>query len=1170
MKAEVEQADATVRELMLERRSQLDRTILATETQIEWQKTARHNEATARGTKAKSDLSEVFWSHREDIEKSIALWTGYAETLRTFHTARVQQDIAANVKEADRQAEMYWRIYIRYQSRGAEGRGAVQRDAAFAVARALAKEFQKSEPELIAAIATMTTQIANDVRAAGNQVFADFDEALPPLLLGIDEQVAAAQADIARKAREAQAKLVGPAQELRDRLAFLEREALARNAAIRAKIDRQIDTGRSSADRQFRRAVPQAMKPISGVVGGAAEIFATADTLDPDASWQFVDEVVEFTRGAAEETGAVFLEARTSVADALNRPAPAARRALTAVQNELATILRTEGVAAEFALTDYAVAVDDNYGATITALDKTFVEAKGEATRKLAPAVKEVQTALRTALYVDAAPQIRDQVKAALYKQILGLRGLERAMHGAAREAAWRYDHPRLKYVVDAVEFALEFAAILFVAITVVFALILAFKAILAGLVAFLALFVGQMAATLILAFVGGAALGYFGARAYEERVAKGQSGGAAFLGAVADISGLTAIRSGLTDDSLTIAERGMRIGVGLFSVLALGGARLLRAIKIRLPSRFTDPRGAAPPLPAKPAPPPGMPTPAPVPSVTPAKGPISFELPNAPPPAPTPAIPPAPTPAIAPAKGPIGFDLPTAAPRAPVPIDVPPPLSPRVTGFVRKIETPPPRGPAPQEPPVMRQMPPARMMPSSSSGQGVVGSVRPAATGQRFGQPTKAMAGKGSHEAPKAASAAEPGVVQPPKRPSVAKQPPSGGGAPPAKPTEHPDPWPKQQGTRPKPAEPQRLAERAGPKSKGRVRKIFREGYLAALMRGAPPDVLPSIGAGGTPAVVARAPARVTADPATKPDLPSVTRTAPVAPAPARVAVDPATMPDLPPVARTTPVAPAPAPARSTPAVAEAPALAPAAAGATAVTTATGEGAAATIVTPTDPKKAAKDAAKEKLEAKKAEVLEKIEEAKEKKLIVYSEIEEANQQLKQRLTNAQKEEIRQEKADLAREANRVVIPEENRLIRQYEDLQITQYERARAYSYSDSAARAVLSRSGGLDEISLTKPSEPSIDHVVSIEEMSTYEGFDELVDDDLHEVLSLLQNLRLMEKARNSSKQSKRWVEWAGGLRLYGEPAWRRMVDAESDLRVEIKKLIKRLVAKRKRSTH
>ena len=129
-------------------------------------------------------------------------------------------------------------------------------------------------------------------------------------------------------------------------------------------------------------------------------------------------------------------------------------------------------------------------------------------------------------------------------------------MHGAAREAAWRYDHPKLKYVVD----ALEWVGGVFVAIALLIAIVLAFKAILAAL----AIVLGKMVAELVAGFVAGFLIGYFGAQAYEARVAKGQSGGAAFLGALADISGVTALRRSFTDDSLSMFKRGMLFGEGL------------------------------------------------------------------------------------------------------------------------------------------------------------------------------------------------------------------------------------------------------------------------------------------------------------------------------------------------------------------------------------------------------------------------------------------------------------------------------------------------------------------------------------------------------------------------------------------------------------------------------
>ncbi len=217
------------------------------------------------------------------------------------------------------------------------------------------------------------------------------------------------------------------------------------------------------------------------------------------------------------------------------------------------------------------------------------------------------------------------------------------------------------------------------------------------------------------------------------------------------------------------------------------------------------------------------------------------------------------------------------------------------------------------------------------------------------------------------------------------------------------------------------------------------------------------------------------------------------------------------------------------------------------------------------DEEAASKARGKAKVEAAKVRTKAKIDDVKERKTQILVEIDEATQRGKQRLSNTQRAELDREKADLAREY-RKAIEEENELRRQYNELEISQYERARAFSYSDTAAKEIVGRSGGLDEMSGKKPSTPSIDHVVSIEEMSSFEGFDDLVLEDLRAVLSRTDNLRLMEKALNSSKSGKRWANWVEGRR-YGEVMWQQMVELESRLRRLIQDDIKARVAKRHR---
>ena len=93
------------------------------------------------------------------------------------------------------------------------------------------------------------------------------------------------------------------------------------------------------------------------------------------------------------------------------------------------------------------------------------------------------------------------------------------------------------------------------------------------------------------------------------------------------------------------------------------------------------------------------------------------------------------------------------------------------------------------------------------------------------------------------------------------------------------------------------------------------------------------------------------------------------------------------------------------------------------------------------------------------------------------------------------------------------------------------------------------------------------TIDHIVPIEEIVQMDRWNDLSPSDQQAVLSRLDNLKLMERALNSSKGSKRWVNWREGRRVYGETVWNEMVAREGQLRVLIQEDIKARAAARYR---
>src|SRR5437660_2275522 len=126
--------------------------------------------------------------------------------------------------------------------------------------------------------------------------------------------------------------------------------------------------------------------------------------------------------------------------------------------------------------------------------------------------------------------------------------------------------------------------------------------------------------------------------------------------------------------------------------------------------------------------------------------------------------------------------------------------------------------------------------------------------------------------------------------------------------------------------------------------------------------------------------------------------------------------------------------------------------------------------------------------------------------------------------------------------------------------LQVDPLAKLRGY-YSDESGRAVATRAKGIDEYSEMagrpeKVAEPSIDHLNSVDEIATYDGFWDLFDEGRKEVLSDVRNLYLMERALNSSKGSRtQLTNWEVGLRRYGTEGIARMVKLKSEVSILLK---------------
>jgi hypothetical protein len=229
-------------------------------------------------------------------------------------------------------------------------------------------------------------------------------------------------------------------------------------------------------------------------------------------------------------------------------------------------------------------------------------------------------------------------------------------------------------------------------------------------------------------------------------------------------------------------------------------------------------------------------------------------------------------------------------------------------------------------------------------------------------------------------------------------------------------------------------------------------------------------------------------------------------------------------------------------------------------------------------PSKTAAKAAQKQATQKARKILQKqIDNAKELELQLIREMEEIKERGKQPLKPVQRAALDAEYTTLRNQlATKVKHREE--IFEKIDELEITPYDRARAFSYSGASGEEVASRARVFvevpgqpkklmltDEMSGKPIKKPSIDHVVSIDEMVLMDGWNKLRKHEQQALLSRVDNLRMMEKGANSSKGGKRWANWREGRAIYGEKVWRKMIEEESRLRRAIQEKITEILAGR-----
>ena len=582
IQAQAAQNVASLHEKFAAQRTQLQTLFQATRTQVSTALEARKSEATSRGEQAKTDFTQLFTDHRGQVETAVQDHVTAAEELRTNHETTARERIAAQANEARQRGEAKASGYP------GDERGQAQAGAVRKVAEDTAKEIEGRESEVINAIAECTEGIPEEFEKKGQEALQGFDQGLPDLLQGVDEQVQAVINKLTEQADRVYQQLDSLQEQQITQLDASEAAAVSRVQALEPQAQRQIQSGTQMALTALDASAQQAVGQICPFVTQASQTLQSIEAPDVEKANQYAQQVMSFATGASSEVAGGMQEVSNGMAQQSSQTEVAINQSLQ--QNEQQTNQQLQAITEsnQTALSNLVTKVDEGFGQIIQSLDTAFLEVETQIETKLSQALEELVQGFEQKLQ-EADAKVAEAVNEGLAKNDEALSQLGGKMQEAADEAAWRHDHPVLATLADIGGFVAGLVIGIVAVLALVALVIVGFKVLIAGLVA---LGVSLVVAKIVAAVVGLGLLAYGIYQAYQARKAASAEGGWSTFGmALLDLTGLTAIHRGVTQEGLSPFQRGLAIGEGVGTLASFFLARgMNRRISNWLPRSITNP----------------------------------------------------------------------------------------------------------------------------------------------------------------------------------------------------------------------------------------------------------------------------------------------------------------------------------------------------------------------------------------------------------------------------------------------------------------------------------------------------------------------------------------------------------------------------------------------------
>lgn len=437
--AKAETARSSVTEHLTEQLEAMTEAAVTTERQVDVAQRAHTAGLEQTRLTAVDEMTGIFTNHRNAITRMVDTRISDANTERVTQGNRLRQRTTAQAREAEL-AGLHRADGFPNDDRGAYQGGAVE-----TVADRVASEVRDRQPEALDALNEICGDLATSLRDAGRQALEGFDAPLPDLLANIAQQATDAGGILAEQATNSSTQLGTFTETARTRLQNRGNEALLAVDTTMASALAQVTAAEQAALRDLDRSIYAIRETVIGRLHDDDDLLVTADDPDPDETAAWVQDEVDASNSAIEQTSERVPATASEMAQRIRSAATATGRELRALEAQFDTDARTVGGGFSTDLINFETEVDQNFGSTVETLYRAYTENEVAVRADLATSADRAETQFNQGSD-EATRQIRSAVQGAIELNDRALAELPAKMDEAAELTAWNYDHPVRAY----------------------------------------------------------------------------------------------------------------------------------------------------------------------------------------------------------------------------------------------------------------------------------------------------------------------------------------------------------------------------------------------------------------------------------------------------------------------------------------------------------------------------------------------------------------------------------------------------------------------------------------------------------------------------------------------------------------------------------------------------